>query len=962
MANFDPDQIQRFLFINSDAIVKKISNDRNIQPVFKDTTALIKTSVKNLSPRDAAEVIMRQHELISGVCAPSADSAKELFRDFQEPDYAIEKGYNIEHNIIFTKKEGNLVNKFMFNIEKVNDEVNGSLLSQVGPPTQQDFKFLFHKINIVNKSKDAFTAKSNFQITLHIAFSFVEDIKENIIVAKSLDGSIQTKTNVLNLIYPFYVTNTPLVGNQEKEVKSGDGIILNQILTMDPTNETFFANTREALGGKKQIHKNYHLTYQKHSINIFKNNNSSVLTDFDSELVIDFIAYEADENPSPIKQDNTPTMNNNLYSLIANLKGKDAVGDFFTGQPDKTVFQQFSQTLSNNQARINLYETAIKCKREGKPLPAGTGLKNDKKTTLDQFSEEARKEISKIRDANQTLREQFNVNLFRYMIDNLDIYTVPIKRRSLVELKDAAVLEAFLGTFGGAIGLTVIGGVLLASFGIVTGGVGFLIAAGVAAAAGGVSAATAENQVFSKGIALLRDGFNVGDITRTAKGQYYSRLDAKRVDAARRKDEDSGAAIEGVPLPLAAANEEDRLRKASAAKADAASTDEAIKLQKQEATKVEEDDLDSFINAEFILFGQLIEVLPIKDSFLLFGGKAVISDAEINSNFLNYYYTPIHMQKVLDFLNENIVKRNNLTYSNEAFIRDITENLLKKSIQLDGALIPLFKELVPTHVNMSVILTDDSNNDTTTFINNIKNESILGPNFAKIKSNLIKAKNLSSTRGTKFRKIYSITSDEDVKYYNFYKGFENWFNNKFSPRPVYNSNAFQEFIIEKHSIPCLTIKAVDTYGTILKDTKNIIFNRKDNANLVTGQTLDNSALLRLPYNFSAPFKSYMFFFVDVGSFMFVSPPDKRNGAIDIEDTFGFSGLYLIKNSSFEYNFQINSNDGGITAGNETSKAEFTGQLITYGDGIAPATGGAPSRSPTIACSGSAPVNAAPAAR
>jgi hypothetical protein len=1017
MANIEFDLIQKFLFINSDKIIKKIKDDVALKPIPRDTSALIKTDASSLNTREACDLIIHQHELSAGVCAPSAASAKELFQDYQKPNYAIEEGYSIDHNIIFTKTTAGIARKYAFNIEEINNQ-QASYFNSLGPSTGVP-KFLFHKINIVNKSKDAFTSKSNFQVTLHIAFTYFDDLKEEVITGKSISDSSTDTIALINLLYPYYSSSPNATGkpsNLEQSIKSGNGLILNQVLTMDPpikktrdpkdttvTQTDFFVNTRKALGEKNQIHKNYHLTYHKHSINLFKSNNSPVLADFDSELIIDFIAYEADTNPSSIKDQEVPSIKSNVYSLLADLRAGSAIGGAFyrnsyndSAAANKRVSEIFSESLKKYKEDINKLENAISCKKINKGIPDDINqfIPDASKKTREDFEKEARKKIEEIQTSMSTLKEQFNINLFRYIINQLDVYNVSVKKADLAAYLGANNGEQFLKTFGGAAEISFVAGAALVTFGVVTGGVGFAIAAGAALAAGGISAALAEGQAVARGIGQLRDRFELDDLRKTRREDYFKSFNAPNfrassssgTDAIKKRDETrkrleetkkrrdrlaatggAGAAEEVGQLAGEIRDLESEEANISAAislgaeesekKINAETVSKTVEAAKQISFEGSESEI---LDVEFILFGQILELLPLVDSYLLFGGKTVVSDAQINSNFLNYYYTPIHLTKFLDFLNNNIIKRDNFNYSSEVFIRDIVENLLRQATQIDGVALSILKELIPTHINMTTILTDDSEGETTNFIQKVQRESIIGAGFDKMKASLIKAKNLSpAARTRKLRKIYAITADEDIKYYNFYKDFEVW-HSIFYPRSSVTSQNFQEWIIEKKSIPCLIIKAVDLYGTILKNTKNVTFARKDNQNLVTGQTLDNSSLLRLPYSFDGVFKSYIYFFVDVGSFLFIAPPDKRNGTIDITNTFGFSGLYMIKNSAFEYNFQKQQPDGSITTGNEAAKCDLSGLLISYGDGLAPgvATGETAAKEPL--CPDPKPTSSEPA--
>jgi hypothetical protein len=64
--------------------------------------------------------------------------------------------------------------------------------------------------------------------------------------------------------------------------------------------------------------------------------------------------------------------------------------------------------------------------------------------------------------------------------------------------------------------------------------------------------------------------------------------------------------------------------------------------------------------------------------------------------------------------------------------------------------------------------------------------------------------------------------------------------------------------------------------------------------------------------------------------MFISPPQSRS-EINI-NTFGFGGLYLIKESKLEYTFQ-KLEAGAPTLPNEDAKLTLGGYMLTHGDAI-----------------------------
>jgi len=930
----DDNLIQKYLFINADRIYNKIieggvslSPDKDMQ-----TKLLSKSTLgKKHDRKSASLLISRQHELLSANLAPTEQSALELFRDPKTENFFINNGYAISHNLIFSRNK----QKYIANIDTINTAVNENVDGFGG-------RFVFHKLDIVNRSKDAFTTKANFQVTLHIAFNFFEDLKEEIITGINLNNpsSSVERFSVLQLLYPFFNKNAPSdVSNAAKSLKGGNGIILNQVLDMTPGYNTYFKNTVSALNSSKQIHKNYHLTYYKHSINIFKSNEAT-LKPFDSELVIDFVAYEADDRVNNAKDDNIPTISSNMYSLLTkeppnSIVGLE-VGKLATNkkyQDAKSAFVLFNSIVKDLNKQIQNLEFVVSCyKNEKQDITnkVDVGIK----PTDPKFEETAKKRISELRDQINKITQEFSTNLFKAIINKLDLYSFRINAGNLIEYQDATRWESALKTLSGGFGATATVASLATTTGLATGGTS-LIVGGVALAGAAVySAATAEGNVFGKGVATLRDEFNrsitINKIGSKGQDKYASlvlnAIKNNQVNNSPFLFDQRQQIIDKQP-------EEIKLEKTVQLYTDEETKKKIFELN-EDKFKIESSEQDLDIN--FILFGQLVDLIPkTDDTNIVIGGKTIPNDSELNCTYLNYYYVPIHYEKFLKFLKQKILDRSDFNYNSEVFLREITETFLKETILKDGVISDVLKDLVPTSVSMNVHLVDGTSTACNDFLNNAEGDLLDNANFTKIKKAFVLSKNLTPNKSTKqLKKIYTITADEDIKYYNFYNAYSEWFKvNK--PRGSPNTSAeFQEFIVSTYGIPCLRTKTVDTYGSILIG-KNLTFTRKDNPNFTTGQLLDNSSQLRLPYVVNGKYKPYIYFFCDVASFMFIAPPDKRNGIFDTSDTFGYGGLYLVKNSSFEYHFQLLDSNNAPIFPNEKSKCELVGQLITYGDGVVP---------------------------
>lgn len=775
----------------------------------------------------------------------------------------------------------------------------------------------------------------------------------------------------MNLLYPGY-TKAQAITNNKKDERDGNGIILNQTLNMYPGAERYFKQTKSDLGNVTEIHKNYHLILKKHSISIFKSQEPT-LKSFDSELIIDYVAYEADDSVNQNKDSNVPTLNNNMYNLLNQKKATTAIGPAFAaGQTklenaggsveNKSILQAFTEYIAIYNAQIATLQKAIKCKKTNAFFNPGTQTEVDDSLPYEEYVKKANEKIKFLENNIKILKEQFSVNLFRLMINNLDIYEFKINAANIVAFEESIFFNAFMKTFSGNFQTNVVAGT---SVGALFGGVGGAgIGAGVATVGTAAQATYAASQekgvVINKGVGLLRQNFKNITITKIfSKGQdtyanFIAGTQKKAMDAAKKTKISN--LLPNAPPHLVIAEEgirairilgtvitedereaerliEDPYGLVQAAQAASeVAIQEALKEQTEKALAIEQSDQE--VPVRFVLLGQLIELMPKdKDVSVVFGGKAVPIDKSFNSIYLNYYYVPIDYYKFLNFLNDKLIKSGNINYSAEIYLREIVETFLKNAILTEETIATSVKDIVPTTINTNVHLLDGETQNYKDFLNNISKNILIPDNYKKLKADFMLSKNLNPKRGRKkaLKKIYTITADEEIKYYNFYKSYDTW-KRKNHPNKPNTTDLFQEYIIKDHAMPCIRTKAVDTFGSILIN-KNLSFSRKDNPNLVTGQILDSNGVLRIPYNFTGAFKPYIFFFLDISSFVYVAPPDRRDGTIDIVDTFGYGGLYLIKNSSFEYNFQLMDSNNAPTMPNEKSKCDLTGVLVSYGDGF-----------------------------
>jgi hypothetical protein len=360
--------------------------------------------------------------------------------------------------------------------------------------------------------------------------------------------------------------------------------------------------------------------------------------------------------------------------------------------------------------------------------------------------------------------------------------------------------------------------------------------------------------------------------------------------------------------------------------------------------EIQEEQASGKTKIPFVLLGDLLKILVNIDSeiLMLVGGKTILSDVLTGeSSYINLCNIPIYLNSVTNFLKQKILDtEKNYHYSVDSFIRDLHEDLIKKSVKsADGVSLDAYKEYIPENLRLqtSVHIKGEAYDKLFAYQNTVDALNLNDP--AKIKDykiNFIRSKNIQyKVRGNKkLAKIFTLASDQEIKYYNFYTNYSAWalqstISGKRKDRTLYSGKDFQEYITTNHMIPCVLTRYTANDETILKK-KNVTFTRMDNPNMTVGNILDGKPIYRLPYNFKSDFQIYMSFFTDIGSLLYISPPD-----IKFEqniNTFGFGGLYLIAESAFEYSFQrLEKNN--VTLPNEESTYRLGGYMISHGDGI-----------------------------
>ncbi len=981
--NLDSNIQQKALFYNIDTIYNEIVTNRllgpsltpkkfnNVKFFHKDPPSpsggAIQTP-RTYNKEESINLLTRQSSILGNNAIPTAGSALGLFADKQSdtginPDLE----YNFIHALIFTETEQDQTdpNKFqtkfwICDIDEINKQVN-----QEPKP-----RFMFNKIEIINKSKEAFTLRSNYQVVFNIAFNYFEDLKEEIITLKNLRNLNETKKiPLLKLIYPLYNFNTKdKLTHKAKEARTGSGLILVQSLAYGQGE--FFKNFYEDIGGLPLLTKLHHLTFHKHEFDVFKSNNASFIP-FENELTIYFISYEAAEQPSLEKHsESIGNINENIYYLlkepipgIAFSKYTTQLGRMQinkrTGNKEVDLnakrvihnandspFDAFIASLDAYNKSIEALEIAVECVEQNRPIPNYTKVWNivgelEKKYTGAAFVKEAKNAIVDFRDASLSIKTRLNMNMVYYLLKNMTTYSVPIKQDLLIEYYSADFFDSFIKVFAD----NFTGATLTGAF--IGGGLNALGATAVSTPVGALVAgiglggyaaykgATASGDVYEKNIYRLRENFKTAirqikvnsslpSFVPSPQDIYYDASTGINLfgNETRPFLRGQGGVTSGQTTGGLIGNTETE------------KTRVLDQIKKAVDIEINDQTIQTDFDLHFLFFGQIVDyVMSVtKNCDMLMGGRNFPYDASGKSYFINYYWTPISLAAYSDFLKRKFLDSSSYQYSVEAFLKDLVEELLKNSLATNGIVNEFFKEAVPSTIRFQSItqmkkFKTDKEKSTTAAL--AEEDMLDDQKFLDVKQDLVLSSTVTSDYyGTK--KLYCVLAEQNLRFYDFYASSK-------SKNPPYqvdqNPQRFQERIIKEHLFPCIRIKSTDTSGSILKN-KNLTFRRMDNANLMLGTIIDSSPAFRLPYEVTGELKAYLTFFFDVGNLFFISPPEGRKGNLNLTDTFGFAGLYIVKGCSFSYIFQ-NSNGGKISLPNLDSKVIFSGYLISYGDGYKP---------------------------
>jgi hypothetical protein len=879
-----------------------------------------------ITPSEQAKILRRQQELFSDSVIPSNQSARELFADNYSTT-PIDTSYIISNFFIIFVGDS----PFYFNIDTVNKD---------------NEKFFISKILIKNKSKDAFTLKSNYHVTLRINFTSFDDLLDRSIKAHSvINPAVTTDISLLQILYKYFDFPGAQAG---KNLSDPNGLFLIQTLNFNGNYERYKDLYNNL--GTDTLSKNYHLTYYKHSFEMFKTE-EPVFKYFENELTVEYVAYEADGVDKPVNKSLNkkivPKVNNNLFRLLdkKSLDGTVLSNPDFLGTSSESfdkIFESYAEQSKTIQDAI----TQLNCKSDTAAGKQKEAIQEAAKKANEQLKN---LKIAATRNLIFSILRECQVYRLKVPYDLIGIYEVSNFKEEFSNSFSIASLLATVGTEVAISAIPAAASVLAGGAGLAAAagaGLGAIALPGLIAGAGAYAAYALISAALSTKV--IENNANIENIRNTVKYIAYQGIKEPGVGdfSYELKDKFLNLAMGGKTGSKDVAKFKQPITSLNGFK-DINSTDDSGKKVTKETLEqlgamYVPDTSDPNLKAEiyFTTFGEIMNILtsidPSKSLRIISGGYLVDIDVSKGETVFNNFATlPITINSLSQFLYKFIEEtERNLNYDSELFFRDCYENLIKSILSDGQAKLDTLKNAAPRNIKVVSTLHIDRGYDTTSWI---KDTNILDDvTFNNFKANFLKTKNFNLTSGGlgdkgKLYKTYVIGTYDEIKYYDFYKEYRTWANknNKTNKRNMLNSDAFQEFINREHLIPCLMMKNISDSESILKK-KYVNFSRIDNANLNTGNFLNSSGQMRFPYQFKADFKIFMSFFSDIGSLMFVCPPISN---LETKvNMFGFGGLYIIKSAELEYSFQ-RLQDGKLTIPNLESRYSLDGYMLTHGDSI-----------------------------
>ncbi len=930
----DANTKQRFLLNNIDIVSKHISASRDVteKNIYLHSGEGAKRN--QLTPKEVADILFAQRNLVTSAGAVNIPMSKELFSN-RKSNQTIDLGYIIKHYIFLSlnKNESAGIEQgvYYFDIDEVNALNEG--------------RFFISSVNIENNSKDAFTNRSNYAVKIKIFFTLFEDLLKPLIFVKNISNDKIIEIPLINIVYPYFFKTTGSERSVGRDIKHQNGImLLQELVPINNDGPQFFKETKNVLQ-TETISKNYHLTNKQHVINAF-GGNDPIYKQYENEIIIDYIAFESDTSIKIFNNNLIPNPKPDLYEVFYQEGGKvESTLSDFTIRDVYNEIQKANESLERliDEVRCyNAYEGAL-----AKGLPPDF-LPPD--VDIDQVNSE----ITKLKEQLSNLKFIAKRELLRYIISKLNFWEYQVSADLLITFRELTNSEAFRANFswGEFLGATFAGAGAGAVLGSTAGfGVGALpgaIAGTAVGAAGDFAAAFRTTYLYT----ATRRG-RINEFERPRKLTLREVLNYKPLDAKNNK------------APSDDLTQDNRSITPSNPGAELLSQEtrltEDIKTEILKA--IEQVDTPEFqrnlpIALRFTTFGEIAKLLtlgqnPSQKVKTYFGGNAIYLDEANKYFFYNYSDIPINLNILLNFLKKEIMDKDELKLNPEILVRDAFESLVRNFLKFDNVNDdPIIRETIPAFLRMHSYTLKSrfpNENDAENFTGC---DNFLNPTTTiSSKVKLLKNSNLKFTQftapvgiaagaaGNILQRVYFFMGEDELKYHNFFKTYEDFAQTRVDipalDRTNFSSKFFQQWIHDTYLIPCLLLNYVAMEETILKQ-KQIVFSRIDNSNLMLGTNLDdnNTSILRLPYSFNTKLKAYMTFFLDISSYVFVSPPYAEPNSGYSDNTFGYGGLYLVTKSSFEYSFQKLVN-GKPTIPNLEAAVSITGRRISDGLGVTP---------------------------
>lgn len=876
--NINPDKIQKLLLFLAPQL-----QDRYEQSNIKGEYEGISFAYTNTNDNSGSIPItsgtmlyQRQQQFFSGMFALNGDSANAFFSDgtdnksinYNRPGFH----YTINNRFIFLL-DGSY---YYFDIENANRDA--TLISRIKMKQQDNIyepSFLFTKMDIQSNSTNAIGMRPSYTFKFEISFSDLESLTQRLIVARKIGSDDDyIKIPLMGLLYGDFLkpdTNLQTVSLKKSYAVMPDGLFLQQTIK--------FKNLSTAV--PSEISKTYHLMHYNHSYDMYKKN-EVIGTPLENVLSIEYTSYEAD-SIDKYPSDKIPVSMNNMFNLLNNQNYTNGVKKRYTNFID--------------------LQKALDLKRKL--------LKNAQYITQRQVINES--ELKNYQDAIKELNSLMPVFLVESILENVDVYSISLPRKSLGNWTETQKGKDFLNSLKDNIdsGIMVDALVDLASVGI-----GTVVVAGsllAAAPTGGTSVGTV--------------GMGAASIILGLNNLYkaWSELSAK-----------AGAGTEDITINM----EGDIIIPSNVTlqKQKTAGVESTIfQIQKKIDVEKTRNQLQNYLGIS--TSGQPSDVEKVHFVFfkdiLNFIRKTCIT-SDINNlpevlcmNYLvpigntykaiNIGNIPIYSNSLSQHLIEYILNKDygsdDFMYSTDDFIVDIYDNLIRRimdDVMKEG---DMRKMRVPQRL-MANTTTHDSS-----YSNILDNFNIMNSQHFKDKSQkFINTQNIfnNSSGGVNLKKILTFGAVQSLSYNTVFSDFNN--DTNYKDNKISKFLNFQKYIINKYQMPCITIERIKRYNNILK-TKYVNFSRVDN-NAILMANMSNALFFeRLPYKFDAELHSYMWFFLNIYSNMFVAPP--YEGVDEMTNFFNFGGLYTVLECKYEHYFQTVSGNEDTLLPNEKSSCKIS---------------------------------------